>query len=110
MLFYEIGCICKKFLGEQDIQIIVDLMEKIKFYQVYVVGDLVDLYGIYVICLEAIFQVYDWIKEKDWVQDVWLWFYCGVWYEWLVYEIEMAVFISLVEFFKKWDVIFMYQF
>jgi glucosamine-6-phosphate deaminase len=109
MPFYETGRTRKKPLGEKDIQIIVDLMEKIKPHQVYAAGDLADPHGTHATCLDAIFQAYDRVKSKDWAQDAWLWLYRGAWHEWPVHEIEMAVPISPVELLKKRDAIFMHQ-
>ncbi|NRA48425.1 MAG: PIG-L family deacetylase, partial [Phaeodactylibacter sp.] len=109
MPFYETGRTRKNPLGEKDIQIIVDLMEKIKPHQVYAAGDLADPHGTHATCLDAIFRAYDQVKGEAWAQDAWLWLYRGAWHEWPVHEIEMAVPISPVELLKKREAIFMHQ-
>ncbi len=43
--FYETGTIEKKPLGKEDIQITMDLIEKIKPHQIYAAGDLADPHG-----------------------------------------------------------------
>ncbi len=56
MPFYETGRVRKKPLSEQDVQIIVDLLEKIQPHQVYAAGDLSDPHGTHRVCLSAIMQ------------------------------------------------------
>ncbi len=64
MPFYETGTVKKKPLGEEDIQIIVDLIEKIKPHQIYAAGDLSDPHGTHRVCLAAIFEALARLKKK----------------------------------------------
>ena len=64
MPFYETGAVKKKPLGEADIQIIVDLIEKIKPHQIYAAGDLSDPHGTHRVCLSAIFQAIEKLKKN----------------------------------------------
>ena len=64
MPFYETGLVKKKPLGEEDIQIIIDLLEKIQPHQIYCAGDLSDPHGTHRVCLAAIFEALERIKQK----------------------------------------------
>lgn len=89
--FYETGTIEKKPVGEEDIQLTMDLIEKIKPHQIYAAGDLADPHGTHKVCLDAIFKAVKRLKSKPFMDDCWLWLYRGAWQEWAVDEIEMAV-------------------
>ena len=56
MPFYETGKVRKKPLGEEDIRIVAELLEKIRPHQIYAAGDLSDPHGTHRVCLAAIFQ------------------------------------------------------
>ena len=111
MPFYETGRTRKKPLGEDDIQIVMDLLESIKPHQVYAAGDLADPHGTHAVCLEAIFEGLRRSKEakKSWINDCWLWLYRGAWHEWGIDEVEMAVPLSPVQLDKKRKAIFTHQ-
>ncbi len=109
MPFYETGARRKMPLSEVDIQIITDLMERIKPHQVYAAGDLADPHGTHRVCLDAIFESFRQLKSQDWMKDCWLWLYRGAWHEWAVHEIEMAVPMSPHQLRKKRQAIFMHQ-
>lgn len=109
MPFYETGRTRKKPLGDEDIQIVMDLMEKVKPHQVYAAGDLADPHGTHRVCLDAIFEAFNRLHERPWMKDCWLWLYRGAWHEWDIDEIEMAVPISPKELDKKRRAIFMHQ-
>ncbi|MBL7806069.1 MAG: glucosamine-6-phosphate deaminase [Saprospiraceae bacterium] len=109
MPFYETGRTRKKPLGEDDIQIIMNLMESVQPHQVYAAGDLADPHGTHRVCLDAIFEAFRRLYDRAWMRDCWLWLYRGAWHEWAVDEIEMAVPISPMELKKKRQAIFMHQ-
>ena len=109
MPFYETGRTRKKPLGEEDIQIIVDLLMKVKPHQVYAAGDLADPHGTHRVCLDAIFEAFRRLQDASWMKDCWLWLYRGAWHEWSIDEIEMAVPISPKEMDRKRKAIFMHQ-
>ena len=77
--------------------------------RVYAAGDLADPHGTHRICLDAIFQAFDLLKNEKWMKDCWLWLYRGAWLEWDIHEIEMAVPISPEELQKKRKAIYMHQ-
>ncbi|MDP5170709.1 MAG: glucosamine-6-phosphate deaminase [Bacteroidia bacterium] len=109
MPFYETGRVKKKPLSKEDIQIVADLIEKIKPHQIYAAGDLSDPHGTHRVCLDAIYQAIDLLKHQEWMEDCWVWLYRGAWQEWSVDEIEMAVPISPLELKRKRMAIFKHQ-
>lgn len=109
MPFYETGKVKKKPLGEEDIQIIVDLLEEIKPQQIYAAGDLSDPHGTHRVCLSAIFQAIDRLKSKSWMKDCYVWLYRGAWQEWDIDQIEMAVPLSPDELMRKRRAVFKHQ-
>ena len=109
--FYETGAIDKKPMGEEDIQITMELLRKVKPHQIYCAGDLADPHGTHKVCLEVIFESMRRIKAAgdDWVKDCWVWMYKGAWQEWDISEIEMAVPMSPDQVMKKRFGIFIHQ-
>jgi glucosamine-6-phosphate deaminase len=109
--FYETGTIEKKPMGEEDIRITMDLLEKIKPHQVYCAGDLADPHGTHKVCLDIVFESMRRLKASgaSWVKDCWVWLYKGAWQEWDVSEIEMAIPMSPDQVMKKRFGIFIHQ-
>ena len=107
--FYETGSIEKKPLGEEDIQITMDLIEKIKPHQIYAAGDLADPHGTHKVCLDAIFEAVKRLKSKKFMNDCWVWLYRGAWQEWGIDEIEMAVPMGPDQVLEKRKGIFKHQ-
>jgi glucosamine-6-phosphate deaminase len=107
--FYETGKTRKKPIGNEDIQIVADLMLKIKPHQVFAAGDLADPHGTHRVCLDAVFGAYEQLKNEPWISDCWLWLYRGAWHEWAIDEIEMAVPFSPKQLEQKRRAIFMHQ-
>lgn len=89
--FYETGKIEKNPVGEEDIKLTMDLIEKVKPHQIYAAGDLADPHGTHKVCLDAIFESVKRLKSKPFMDDCWVWLYRGAWQEWGIDEIEMAV-------------------
>lgn len=109
MPFYETGTIDKKPLGEEDIQLTVDLIESIKPHQIYAAGDLADPHGTHKVCLDAVFEAIRRLKDKPYMKDCRVWLYRGAWQEWGVDEIEMAVPMSPEQVLEKRHGIFKHQ-
>lgn len=109
--FYETGTIEKAPMGEQDIQIIMAVLKKIKPHQVFAAGDLADPHGTHKVCLDIILEALRRLKEEgeEWIQDCWLWLYKGAWQEWNIDEIEMAVPMSPDQVRQKRFGIFIHQ-
>ena len=109
MPFYETGKVRKGDVGDADIEIVANLIEKIQPHQVYAAGDLADPHGTHRVCLDAIFAAFDRLKDKKWMKDCWLWLYRGAWHEFPIHEIDMAVPMSPDQVMRKQKAIFMHQ-
>ena len=109
MPFYETGRVKKKPISDEDVEITVELLRKVKPHQIYAAGDLSDPHGTHRVCLTAIFRALEVIKNDDWAKDCWVWLYRGAWQEWDVNEIEMAVPLSPQELKRKRRAIFKHQ-
>jgi len=109
MPFYETGTVKKNNLSEEDIEIISNLITKIKPHQIYAAGDLADPHGTHKVCLDAIFASIEKLKTEPFFKDCWVWLYRGAWHEWEPQEIEMAVPMSEDQVLKKRKAIFYHQ-
>lgn len=107
--FYETGEIRKKPIGPDDVEIVKDLIMKVKPHQIYAAGDLSDPHGTHRVCLDAIFQALTELKDEPFMKNCWTWLYRGAWQEWGIDEIEMAVPISPDEKNRKRTAIFKHQ-
>ncbi|TAG11914.1 MAG: glucosamine-6-phosphate deaminase [Sphingobacteriia bacterium] len=111
MPFYETGAIEKKPLGEEDIVLTMELLQRLKPHQIFCAGDLADPHGTHRVCLEAVFEALKRLKAADepWIKDCWVWLYKGAWQEWDIAEIEMAIPMSPDQVKKKRFGIFIHQ-
>ncbi|WP_223548687.1 MULTISPECIES: glucosamine-6-phosphate deaminase [Aestuariivivens] len=107
--FYETGTIEKNPIGEEDIKITMNLIEKVKPHQIYAAGDLADPHGTHKVCLDSVFEAVKRLKPKKFMDDCWLWLYRGAWQEWGIDEIEMAVPMSPDQVLQKRHGIFKHQ-
>ncbi len=107
--FYETGRVKKKPIGEQDIKIMTDLLQKIKPHQIYAAGDLSDPHGTHRVCLQALFRALERLKDEAWLKECYVWLYRGAWQEWDIDQIEMAVPLSPEELMQKRRAIFKHQ-
>lgn len=107
--FYETGTVKKNNLSEEDIEIVQHLIATIKPHQIYAAGDLADPHGTHKVCLDAIFEAVDRLKDNKYMDDCWVWLYRGAWHEWEPHEIEMAVPMSPDQVLKKRHAIFYHQ-
>ena len=107
--FYETGRVKKKPLGDDDVQITVDLLREIQPHQVYAAGDLSDPHGTHRTCLNAIMQACERCRDDDWYATCEVWLYRGAWQEWPPDRIDMAVPLSPEEVERKRVAIFKHQ-
>ena len=107
--FYETGTVKKKPLSDEDIDIVSNLIAKIKPHQIYAAGDLADPHGTHKVCLDAIFAALEKLKNKDYMKDCWVWLYRGAWHEWDIHQIDMAVPMSPDQVLRKRKAIFFHQ-
>ncbi|HEY1683326.1 MAG TPA: glucosamine-6-phosphate deaminase [Tepidisphaeraceae bacterium] len=107
--FYETGRVRKNPIGEKDIQITVDLLQKIQPNQIYAAGDLSDPHGTHRVCLAAIVAALGRLKNEAWLKQCEVWLYRGAWAEWGIEQIEMAVPLSPDEVMRKRTAIFKHE-
>ncbi|MGF1634768.1 MAG: glucosamine-6-phosphate deaminase [Phycisphaerae bacterium] len=107
--FYETGKVRKKPLGQEDIDITVDLLRQIKPHQVYAAGDLSDPHGTHRTCLAAIVEALKVVEQDGWYRQCEVWLYRGAWQEWEPHQIEMAVPLSPEEVDRKRVAIFKHE-
>jgi glucosamine-6-phosphate deaminase len=107
--FYETGRVRKKPIGEEDIRITMDLLEKVKPHQIYAAGDLSDPHGTHRVCLAAILESLKRLAGRDWMKPCVVWLYRGAWQEWGPEEIQMAVPLSPDEVKRKRYAIFKHE-
>jgi glucosamine-6-phosphate deaminase len=109
MPFYETGRVTKKPLSPRDIDIIVELLEKVQPHQVYAAGDLSDPHGTHRTCLNAVLQAIGRISDRHWFKMCEVWLYRGAWQEWEPHQIDMAVPLSPQELRRKIEAIFKHE-
>jgi glucosamine-6-phosphate deaminase len=108
--FYETGKTKKNTVGEEDVKLTMELLQKVKPQQVFAAGDFADPNGTHIVCFNIILAALTRLKEtEDWVNDCWMWLYRGAWQEFPTHEIEMAVPLSPAEVLHKRNAIFKHQ-
>ncbi|MEO3407031.1 glucosamine-6-phosphate deaminase [Mucilaginibacter sp. CAU 1740] len=108
--FYETGKTKKNSVGEEDVQLTIELLQKIKPQQIFAAGDFADPNGTHLVCFKIILAALERLKgTEEWVEDCWLWMYRGAWHEFETHEIEMAVPLSPQEVIRKRNAIFKHQ-
>ena len=107
--FYETGTVRKNPLGEADIRITMDLIERVKPHQIYAAGDLSDPHGTHRVCLSAITTAIHRLSSRPWMKGTEVWLYRGAWQEWGPHEVEMAVPLSPDEVMRKRYAIFKHE-
>ncbi len=108
--FYETGKFKKNSVSEDDIQLTIDLLQKVKPHQIFAAGDFADPHGTHLVCFNIILKALKRLEKTEaWVKDCWLWMYRGAWLEFDTWEIEMAVPLSPQEVIRKRNAIFKHQ-
>lgn len=108
--FYETGKRVKNPVTEKDIQLTMELLQKIKPHQVFAAGDFADPHGTHIVCFRIILEAMERLRQtEEWTKDCWLWMYRGAWLEFETHEIEMAVPLSPKEVERKRQAIFQHQ-
>ena len=107
MPFYQTGEVTKKDIAEEDVEIVANLLRKLKPDQIYVAGDLSDPHGTHRMCASAILQALDVVNAEGIEPEVWL--YRGAWQEYEPYEIERAVPLSPEVMMRKKMAIFKHE-
>lgn len=99
--FYETGGIKKGERTQADIDIIIELLQKVQPHQIYLAGDLADPHGTHRVCTEAVLEALNQLKDEAWLKECHVWLYRGAWMEWELGKVDMAVPLSPDEVIKK---------
>jgi len=100
----------KNDISKDDVNVTMDLLQKIKPHQIFAAGDFADPHGTHIVCFEAVKRALEILRKTEkWAQDCWVWLYRGAWHEWDTHEIEMAVPLSPQELERKKNAIFKHQ-
>ena len=103
--FYRTGEVRKRPIGEDDVEIVLDLIEEVQPDLVFVAGDMSDPHGTHRLCKAAIDRAL--VKHTGSSPEVWL--YRGAWEEWPLTEADVLVPLSQEELRKKILAIFKHQ-
>ena len=108
--FYDIGKKMKNPVTERDIELTIQLLQKLKPHQIFAAGDFADPHGTHLVCFHIILKAMEKLRKTEkWAQSAWLWMYRGAWQEFETYEVEMAVPLSPQEVEHKRNAIFQHQ-
>ena len=106
--FYQTGTIDKNPPGQEDAQIVRELIERLDPTQIYVAGDLSDPHGTHRVCAHVVFQALDEIEAVRGSRPEVL-LYRGAWQEWAPHVIEIAVPLSPHDLEVKKSAIFRHE-
>ena len=106
--FYESGGIKKNPRTQADVDIIKDLIRRLKPHMIFMAGDLADPHGTHRVCTEAALEAMEQLKAEgnDWIKETHVWLYRGAWMEWELGRVDMAVPLSPDEVIMKRHAIF----
>ena len=109
--FYETGLIQKNPPTEEDIQIHIELIKKVRPHQIFAAGDFADPHGTHKVCFDVMYEALKRLKAAGdpSVADCRLWLYRGAWAEWNVWELDMAIPMSPDQVLQKRNGIFIHQ-
>ncbi len=107
--FYQTGRIKKKPVGEEDAQIILDLMNEQEPDHIFVAGDLSDPHGTHRVCYVAIQMALERYNRERGVQGPMVWLYRGAWQEWEIHQADVFTPISRAEMARKIEAIFKHE-
>ena len=99
--FYETGGIKKGERTQADIDIIIELLQRVQPHQIYLAGDLADPHGTHRVCTEAVLEAINQLQGEAWLKECHVWLYRGAWMEWELGKVDMAVPLSPDEVIKK---------
>ena len=106
--FYESGGIKKNPRTQADVDIIKDLIRRLKPHMIFMAGDLADPHGTHRVCTEAALEAMEQLKAEgnDWIKETHVWLYRGARMEWELGRVDMAVPLSPDEVIMKRHAIF----
>ncbi len=96
-------------LTDADVDVIQQLIARIKPHQIFFDNDLVDPHGTHVRASGAVMHALENLKGQDFMRDCRVWMYRGQWGQWDIDHVEMAVPMSPEEFAGKRDAILQFH-
>lgn len=110
MPFYKTGTVRKEPIGEEDVQIVLDLLEEKMPQHIFVAGDLSDPHGTHRMCYFAIQEALERFRTKHPEEDHPLvWLYRGAWQEWEIDEASVLIPMSKADLDRKIEAIFKHE-
>ena len=107
--FYVDDVHAKGRITDADVTPIKSLIEQIQPHQIFFADDLSDPYGTHERAANVVLAAIDMLKDAPFMQDCRIWMYRGLWGNWDIDHIEMAVPMSPEEFQSKRDAILKHQ-
>ena len=107
--FYVDDVHAKGRITDADVIPIKSLIEQIQPHQIFFADDLSDPYGTHERAANVVLAAIDMLKDAPFMQDCRIWMYRGLWGNWDIDHIEMAVPMSPEEFQSKRDAILKHQ-
>ncbi len=117
MPFYHTGRVKKNPIGDDDVQIVLDLLAQVRPHHIYVAGDLSDPHGTHRMCYVAIERALKRFNteapssegngEAHIEPKVWL--YRGAWQEWEIYQADVFMPMSKADLARKIEAIFKHE-
>ncbi len=96
-------------ISDADVQPVKELIERIQPHQIFFADDLSDPYGTHEPAANVVLAAIDELKDEPYMHQCRVWMYRGLWGEWDIDHIEMAVPMSPEEFQYKRDAILKHQ-
>jgi glucosamine-6-phosphate deaminase len=107
--FYEKAAEGHREVTPEDIDLTAWLLQEVKPHQIYAAGDLADPHGTHRICLEVLVEALRKVGGEEWFGGCEAWLYRGMWAEWPIHEVDMAVPLSPSEVARKRRAIFQHE-
>ncbi len=117
MPFYKTGTVRKDPIGEDDVQVVLDLLKEINPTHIFVAGDLSDPHGTHRMCYVAIREAlkrYNSTRQAggDGAQPPerpLVWLYRGAWQEWEIHRADVFIPLSKADLDRKIEAIFKHE-
>ncbi len=110
MPFYKTGTVRKQPIGDEDVQIVLDLLEEKMPEHIFVAGDLSDPHGTHRMCYFAVQRALRKFQERHDEEDhPMVWLYRGAWQEWEIDQSDVFVPMSKADLDRKIEAIFKHE-
>jgi glucosamine-6-phosphate deaminase len=106
--FYNTRIIHRYSLGQEDVDVVCELLEKVEPEMIFAAGDLSDPHGTHRLCLKAFLQALEKFSSLG-KKHPEIFLYRGAWQEWAPEQIDMAVPLSPDELKRKRLAIFRHE-